>query len=603
MAVSDASPRTGLPRTELIGATDEQIEDAVTYADPVALRGLLYQLTGDESLLAMALTSVRFGAADVAALADDSDVEHVQAMAAEFLKAYRDGGAGRDQIGPSKRLPRSLALVAGIERLPDDDLGLWLEELALDPWARGIEWEQTPTPEQLQGFSVSVIGAGMGGLNAAVQLKQAGIAFTVLEKNSERRRHLVREPLSRRAGRLAEPQLHAYLWRGLHRALPVLSGRGERRYFNWVADSFDVRDAIVFDTEVTSVVWDESTAEWEVTADGPDGRRVWRANVVFSAVGFLSRANMPEIEGIEEFGGPSFHTARWPQDLDLRGKRVAVIGTGCTGYQLIPEVALEAAHVYVFQRTPQWVFDVPGYRSPFPPQVTWLDRNFPFFTNFMRFQSNWMARPEVAALMFDIDPEFEDPHARSEFNKQTREERIEYLRRKLADRPELIDKMIPEHPPFSARPVAADAEYSILDALVRDNVTLITERICRITHSGIEAGDGDMCDVDVIVYATGFKANQFLWPMEVRGREGRQVDGAVVEGRAARLPGRDAAGLSEPLPALWPEHESVRGRARGGQPRGDGHAVRARVHATTHPQRQPLGRRHRGCVLALQPGA
>ena len=429
----------------------------------------------------------------------------------------------RSRSARSERLPRSLALVAGIERLPDDDLGLWLEELALDPWARGIEWEQTPTPEQLQGFSVLVIGAGMGGLNAAVQLKQAGIAFTVLEKNPSVGGTWFENRYP--GARVDSPSRNYTHIFGVDyiAPYPFCPGEENERYFNWVADSFDVRDAIVFDTEVTSVVWDEGTAEWEVTADGPDGRRVWRANVVFSAVGFLARPNLPEIEGIEEFGGPSFHTARWPRDLDLRGKRVAVIGTGCTGYQLIPEVALEAAHVHVFQRTPQWVFDVPGYRSPFPPQVTWLDRNFPFFTNFMRFQSNWMARPEVAALMFDIDPEFEDPHARSEFNKQTREERIEYLRRKLADRPELIDKMIPEHPPFSARPVAADAEYSILDALVRDNVTLITERIRRITHSGIEAGDGNMCDVDVIVYATGFKANQFLWPMEVRGREGRQV--------------------------------------------------------------------------------
>ena len=105
---------------------------------------------------------------------------------------------------------------------------------------------------------------------------------------------------------------------------------------------------------------------------------------MITAVGFLSRPNIPKIAGAEKFTGPSWHTARWPEGFDLKGKRVAVIGTGCTGYQMIPELALEAEHVTVFQRTPQWLFPVPGYRSPFPPQVNWLDRNLPFHTNFMR---------------------------------------------------------------------------------------------------------------------------------------------------------------------------------------------------------------------------
>jgi 4-hydroxyacetophenone monooxygenase len=518
MAVVDASQRA-----ELLEASDEQIHEAVTYADPIVLRGLLYQLTGDERLVSMAVTTAYFGTAEFAALAEESDIEFVRATAAEFLSAYRDSGAGAIELGPPERLPRSLALVAGLEQLPEDELGLWLEELAVDPWARGVEWEAGVPPGRLQDFSVLVIGAGMGGLNAAVQLKHAGIEFVVIEKNSGVGGTWFE---NRYPGARVDSPSRNYTHIFGAEYLPPYAfcpWDENERYFNWLADRFDVRDSIAFDTEVTSVVWDEGGAEWEVTAEGPEGRRVWRANAVISAVGFLSRPNLPEIDGADEFGGQAFHTARWPQDLDLAGKRVAVIGTGCTGYQLIPEIALEAAHVDVFQRTPQWVFDVPGYRSPFPPQVTWLDRNFPFHVNFMRFQSNWMARPEVAALMFDVDPEFEDPHTRSAFNKRTREDRIEFLQRKLAGRPELIEKMIPGHPPFSARPVAVDSEYSILDALLRDNVTLITDGIRRLTPTGIEITDGTHREVDVIVYATGFHANRFLGPMEVRGRGGRRA--------------------------------------------------------------------------------
>ena len=91
-----------------------------------------------------------------------------------------------------------------------------------------------------------------------------------------------------------------------------------------------------------------------------------------------------------------FHTARWPSDLDLTGKRVAVIGSGCTSYQMVPELVEMAGHTYLFQRTPNWCFDVPGYRSPYPPQVNWLDRNLPYFKNFARFRIVLAVRPGEA---------------------------------------------------------------------------------------------------------------------------------------------------------------------------------------------------------------
>jgi 4-hydroxyacetophenone monooxygenase len=152
----------------------------------------------------------------------------------------------------------------------------------------------------------------------------------------------------------------------------------------------DIRNDITFKTEVNSVVWDESAKLWEIKADGPDGPRVWHANAVIASVRFLSRPNMPSIEGMETFEGNAFHTARWPAGLDLKGKRVAVIGTGATGCQLVPELAKLAGHTFVFQRTPNWCFDTKSYLDPFPAQVNWLDRNFPYIRNFIRF------RPQLA---------------------------------------------------------------------------------------------------------------------------------------------------------------------------------------------------------------
>lgn len=132
------------------------------------------------------------------------------------------------------------------------------------------------------------------------------------------------------------------------------------KYFNWVADKYDLKKHVQFNTEVKSLVWDDAADQWVIEAVGPEGKKTLRARWVITSVGFLNRPNMPDIPGMDTFEGPSWHTARWPKDFDHAGKRVVVVGTGATGYQLIPEVALTAKKLTVFQRTPQWLLPTPG---------------------------------------------------------------------------------------------------------------------------------------------------------------------------------------------------------------------------------------------------
>jgi 4-hydroxyacetophenone monooxygenase len=510
-------------QSELLTATDEMIDDAVKYADPMVLRGLLYQLTGDESIAATKVATMTIRNVEIPGLSNPSDVALIQAKAAAFLKSYRDQGAGDIPYGPPERLPRSLNLAAGID-LAASEFELWLEQLALDPWARGLVWQEPPPAQELRKFNVAVIGAGMGGLNAAVQMKHAGIPYFVIEKNDEvgGTWHENRYP-GARVDSPSRTYTHIY---GVDFEYPnAFCPQSENlRYFRWVADHFDIRKDITFKTEVKSVIWDEAAKLWEIKADGPDGPRVWRANAVLTSVGFLARPNMPSIEGMETFAGKAFHTARWPAGLDLKGKRVAVIGTGATGYQLIPELVKLAGHTFVFQRTPNWCFETRGYLDPFPPQVNWLDRNFPYIRNFIRFRVGWLTGPDSVLKTMRIDPEFKDEHARSARNKRAREHQLEFIKTKLASRPDLIEKMIPVAPPYSARPVIVDANYCIYDALLRDDVTLVTDRIAKIKPNGIEVEGGAEYPVDIIVYATGFKANDFLWPMEIRGRGGTRIE-------------------------------------------------------------------------------
>jgi 4-hydroxyacetophenone monooxygenase len=527
-------------REELLAASDEVIEDAVAHADLQALRGLLYQLTGDEQV-ARARLNVDSPATMLAGGDDDTDL--LRRKAVEFLKAYRDAGAADISIGAEERLPASLRLAVNFE-LADEDMGLYLEELALDPWARGLHWKTPPPQDRVEAFNVIVIGGGLGGLNAAIQLKHAGIPFTVIEKNADLGGTWFE---NRYPGCRVDTQSRSYTnLYGVDYSYPYAycPASENERYFQWIAEMFGLRDDIVFGTEVRSLAWDEDASEWHVSIDGPGGERVLRANAVITAVGFLNRPKLPDIEGMSTFRGLSFHSARWPHELELKGKRFAVIGTGASGYQVIPELALEADHVVIFQRTPQWLMPTVGYRTPYPPQVNWLDRNLPFYSNFMRFRAAVSIR--FLSDFSEIDPTFDDPDACSAVNKAMRDASLAFLERKLGD-PELVRRMTPPHPYLSARPLAVDSEYSVLDVLQSDNVTLVTDGIRRITETGIETTTGEHHEVDVILYATGFHATDYLFPMTIIGR-----DGVTIEKTWAEDGARAFLGCMVPrFPNLW----------------------------------------------------
>ncbi|AIT82188.1 flavin-containing monooxygenase [Novosphingobium pentaromativorans] len=529
-------------RPELIEATDAQIEDAVQYAELMALRGLLYLLTGDEAFARTKLEQVRHGAFKMPTVVDEADVALLRNGAAEFLKSYRDSGAG-EVIPVLDRLADSVRLTAGLT-LSDDDVELYMEELGLPETERRMEWQAPPPADTLQGFKVLVIGAGMGGLTAARELKRAGIPYEMVEKNAGvgGTWHENRYP----GARVDTPS------RGYTNTFGVAFAPSyafcpwpeNQRYFDWVADSYDLRENIQFNTEIRTLTWDQQSARWIAIAHGPDGEKMIEANAVITAVGFLNRPNVPEIPGIEQFDGECFHTARWPDELDLKGKRFAVVGTGCTGYQVIPELALEAEHVTVFQRTAQWLTPTKGYLEPSPPQVNWLDRNLPFYSNFLRCRSSLPAFS--LGDLTEIDPDFDDPHACNPKNKEMRDACIDYLVQRLGDA-DLVRKMTPPHPVRSARPVTCDADYNVLDAILADNTTLVDCGIRRINKNGVEANDGTQHDVDVIVFATGFRAHDYLYPMTVTGRDGKTLD----EVWADKGPRAYCGSMVPDFPNLW----------------------------------------------------
>jgi len=502
---------------DLVDTTDAEIEQHLLAADPMTLRAVVYQLTGDPAVVATTLGEAPGRLGPVKVLSDPAAVELVRSAAATYLRAHRDAGVPPVDYGAMERLPVSLGLAVGQE-IPEAALEFAIEELAVEPIPRRYDLEHAPGG--VGDFHVVVIGSGVGGINAAVNLQESGIPFTVLEKNGDvgGTWHDNRYP-GCRVDIPSRAYSHTF---GLHYPwshwfAPQDENNG---YLQWCVDTFDVRDRIRFDTEVTALAWDDSSATWTISYKDADGPGTMTANVVISAVGFLSRPKFPTIEGMETFAGPAFHTVWWDETIDPKGKHFGVIGTGCSGMQLVPDLERMGATVTVFQRRPSWVFEVPIYRDELPDGMRWLDRHLPYFRNFEKFRAIWAVGDHVHASPFFKDPDWADPDSLSHVNSLARQASLSYLQRKLADRPDLLEASIPDSPAMASRPVI---DNGWLDAITGPNVELVTEPIARIVPEGITTESGRTVAVDVLVYATGFETSKFLWPMEVTAR-GRTVN-------------------------------------------------------------------------------
>src|SRR5918994_1220428 len=272
------------------------------------------------------------------------------------------------------------------------------EAYASGPFVGAIE-PITESDDEIRAFLVAVVGAGMSGLLAAHRLQQAGVPFVVLEKNDDVGGTWYEN--SYPGCRVDNPN-HNYSYSFAQRhdwplhfsTHDVLHG-----YFRDCADVFGLREHIRFRTEVVSATWSEDDRRWSVVvrppgdgnaaAGGDGGEEPLVVDAVVSAVGQLNRPSLPDIPGLDSFAGPAFHSARWRHDVDLRGKRVAVIGTGASAVQIIPEIAPEVAELVVFQRTPPWLAPTPDYHDEVAGGLRWLYAHVPSYSEWNRFCIFW----------------------------------------------------------------------------------------------------------------------------------------------------------------------------------------------------------------------
>lgn len=371
-------------------------------------------------------------------------------------------------------------------------------------------------------FPVLIVGAGIAGIAAAYRYSQAGVPFAVVEdapmiggtwaKNSYP------------GVRLDTPTFgysYSFAQRGdwPHQ---FAKGQDVLDYVRDVADRADVVKKIEFSTRLTRLRWDEQARMWNATTRDAAGHEQTRAfAAVVSALGQLDRPNIPDFEGADQYRGVTMHSQEWSHEVDYAGKRVAVVGTGASAYQIVPALADEVAGLVLFQRSAPWMLPAPNYHDGVTDAFTWLRRKVPHYAQWYRL---WVTTQGIPGRLHTVTAEegWEGaPLSVSGKNQEVRELLIEQLTAQFADRPDQLRQAIPNYPPGAKRMLRDNGVWAA--ALKSTQTTVVTAGIDRFSERGIIDNDGVEHEVDLVVLATGFKPSDYLDEVEVIGRDGVEI--------------------------------------------------------------------------------
>lgn len=467
--------------------------------------------SADRRTLAAVVTHL---SGDPNAVPDLRDRARIEELAARILPPYLSGektaGPPSDEV-----LQAAINLAAG-EKVPPEYAPMVREQMGIGPT---VEPEPLNAPDD---FKVVIIGAGITGVLAGIKLDQLGISsFSILEKNAEPGGTWWQN--SYPGCRVDTPSLlYSYSF---------APDRGWPEHFshqpdllNYVKDMvaiYNLGDRLHYNTTVEALTWNDKSATWDVDVRQGDGStKRLRANFVIAATGLLRMpAKMPVFDGINDFKGPWFHSSKWNHEVDLTGKRVAVIGTGASANQIVPAIAPTAGEVLIYQRTPHWMLSHPQYGKALSGTERMLIDKIPTYLSWFRFRQFWQLGDPILPTI-RIDPEWPYPERSvNAANEKLRGQLTEYIKAQLGDRSDLVEKVLPTYPPYGKRMLLDNGWYQ---ALRRENVRLITDPIQRITADGVTTRAGHD-QVDVIVYATGFDSDRVLWPLQITGRNSVNV--------------------------------------------------------------------------------
>ena len=501
---------------------DQAIAAALEDVSVPALMCSLVHMTGDPSWIRGEIGPRVAVSTEFQGRMPDDELAEVRRRAVPAIAAYRDGGCEPHTL--PRELLREMMEFLGRKPVGGTLEGMFMEDMQFDGAdALAISWGPEVPEEAKAASPVVVIGCGESGILAGIRLAQAGLPFTIVDKNDGPGGTWWENSYP---GARVDVGSHQYCYSfepGDHWSEYYCQQPELQEYFSSIVTKYGLQPHCRFGTTVESVTWDEPTERWQVAVRGPDGdEEVLEARFVISAVGSLNLPRLPEIAGMDDFAGPSFHSARWPAGLDITGSRFALVGAGASGFQIAPTIAERVGHLTIFQRTAQWIIPNMMYHATVPPGDRWALRHLPFYARWFRFL---MTFPGIAigTEQYRIDPDHHDETGQSvnSTNAQRRDLLAAWMQSILADRPDLIEKTTPDYPAMGKRVLQDNGSW--LRCLAKPQVDYVRTGIDRIVPEGVVTVDGVLHEADIICYATGFRHNEFLAPMEMTGRHGASL--------------------------------------------------------------------------------
>lgn len=372
--------------------------------------------------------------------------------------------------------------------------------------------------QEQQPVDVAIVGAGFGGLCAAIRLRASGAAqsLVILERNHEVG-GTWRDNVY--PGCACDVPSHLYSFSfapNQQWTRPYPQQQEVQDYILRVTDDYALRPLIRFNTDVAAMRWLADPQCWQIDIEG---QPALLARHVVLATGPLNKPVIPDLPGLATFTGQSFHSSHWRHDVELEGKRVAVVGTGASAVQFVPEIAPGAAHVTVFQRTPAWV--LPRWDRPYGAIKCWAYRYVPLLQRLSRWRVYWFN--EFVGMGF---------MGSTGIQRMLKRLSGLHLRSQTPDA-DMRQALTPDFSPGCKRLLISNTWFP---ALQRPNVHLVTQAVAGIAPSGVVGADGTVYPCDVIIWGTGFKATEFVAPMRVYGADskGASEDGAPELGAVWR---------------------------------------------------------------------
>jgi 4-hydroxyacetophenone monooxygenase len=523
-----------------------RLQAALAEADLRVLLMVMFQVSGDECWLQEPYCPRR----DVKLIADE-DAGFTPELQAEIRAAALQMLADRDlpqahPVPDEALLLRMMSVCLG-EQVAPEYAPTMREQMGFAPVLEGItRLEAAPDSNQLP---VIIVGAGISGIVLGKMLLEQGIPFLIFDKNSQVGGTWWENTYP---GCGVDTPNHAYSfsfgprypWRRF------FSPRADiQDYLEQTAAAANLYPHIQFNSQVEQARWDSDNACWQVTVRSPAGESVVRGFAFVSAVGQLNLPALPTLQGMDDFERPIFHSSDWPTNLDLVGKRVAVVGTGASAMQIVPTIADTVAELTVYQRSPQWARPIPRFHDEISESSQWLVEHVPFYAAWLRFTALWRYGDGLLPFLRK-DPDW--PHPERSMNRVNEKHRLEllaHIENTLGDREDLLQKCIPDYPPYGKRMLLDNGWF---ETLLKSNVELVTAAIDHLDSEAIVGADGVRREFDVVVLATGFQVGKMAARLNITGRDGIRLEDEWADDNPSAYLGMSVAGFPNLFCMLGP---------------------------------------------------